>query len=181
MKIPLSPSLLCPDLEACSLNDIDIDELKAQGIDALLFDVDGTLCHFHGTKTDSRVKDTYELMKENFKTYIVSNALSRRRKLLEYYFGTPAVQTDIKKPFPEPFEEALLCLGVDKSKAAMIGDRYLMDVAGANNAGIYSIKVKCIDLMQEPITTTLIRGIESALVGIYRFLGYDKGKSHKSN
>jgi HAD superfamily phosphatase (TIGR01668 family) len=177
----LSPHILLPDLEADSLNEINIKLLKDYGIEALLFDVDGSITSFHANKVNERVRKAYDTLKTNFQCYIISNSSDERRKKLEGYFGAPAVQTRIKKPNEAPYLEALLALGISPSKAAMIGDRYLTDIAGANNVGIYSIKVRCLDLMSEPLSISLVRGLENALVGSYRFFGYSNGKPHKAN
>jgi HAD superfamily phosphatase (TIGR01668 family) len=174
------PKYSIPDFNVESLNEIDIDELKKLGIEALFFDVDGTICKFHGTSVDESVREAFNNLKVKFQVYIISNADEERRAKLEIYFGIPAVQTDSKKPGRGPFEEAMNAVKInDPKRCAMIGDRYFTDVFGANKMGMYSIKVKCLDLRSEPILISLARGAENLLVNLYTHLGYSNGKTHK--
>jgi hypothetical protein len=47
----------------------------------------------------------------------------------------------LRKPSPTPFRLVVQAMGVDPEAALMVGDQHLTDVAGANRAGIRSVKV----------------------------------------
>ena len=49
----------------------------------------------------------------------------------------------------------------------MIGDRLLTDIAGANIAGMKTLKVEPLNRWSEPFAHTLVRGFESLVLGFY--------------
>jgi len=164
----LRPCYLTPDLEVASIANINPDFLESIGIKGLAFDVDLTLAGYKKTKVDLIVANVFTELIKRFESYIVSNTNPERKRKLEEYFGLPAVQTHVKKPFPEPFEEALERLGTEPAETAMIGDRPLMDIAGANRVGMYTIKAGPLRLISEPKHHTLIRIIETSFLRFYQ-------------
>ncbi len=127
-----------------SVFDIDYDRLWAAGVRALLFDLDNTL----GRRRSRRLGDEarallHSLERRGFKVGILTN---RRRgeaggsaAELAREFTTLDVA---RKPHRAGFARVLAELGQPPSAAAMIGDRRLTDILGANRSGIYSIRVK---------------------------------------
>lgn len=164
----LRPKYLIPRLEVNNLNDIEIENLKKEGIKSLIFDVDNTLCGFKETSIDESIKPAFRRLTSEFNSCILSNTSPERRIQLESYFELPAIQTSIKKPNPGAFLEALKYLKTDSLETAMIGDRLLTDIAGANMAGLYTIKVKPIKWSSEPINHSAIRGIETFILRFYQ-------------
>ncbi|MBR9676734.1 YqeG family HAD IIIA-type phosphatase [Candidatus Woesearchaeota archaeon] len=163
----LKPSLITPDLKVSNIAEIDVDALLELGIEAVIFDVDNTLCHYHGTQIDQRVAKKVDELRSEFKTCILSNANSSRTDEVEQYFNIPVIRSDFKKPSPESFRQALSTLGAKPYETVMIGDRLLTDIAGANRVGIYTIKVDPLHMRSEPLHHTVVRGVERFLLDFY--------------
>ena len=155
---------IAPKMETESIAYLDVKRLHELGIRGVILDVDNTMTRFHGTSVDEAVTQNLERIKSGFATCIISNSTTERRRKLEDYFGLPVVQSSVKKPNSEPFYEALKLLGTDASETCMIGDRLLTDIAGANRAKIYSIKVPALHLLSEPPTIWMARTFEQLML-----------------
>lgn len=83
-----------PTWRRASIRDIDRDELAAEGIRAMVWDVDGTLMAHHATEVDAALRDALEasLADDRFRHAIVSNCqLPRFRELGEMFPGIPVI------------------------------------------------------------------------------------------
>ncbi|MBI2141257.1 HAD-IA family hydrolase [Candidatus Woesearchaeota archaeon] len=159
----LHPDYLEPDCEVRAISCLDADELKGEGIKALIFDADQTICGWHGTSVDGRVADAFANLTSSFSSCLLSNAPTERRNELHGYFGIPVVDTPIKKPMAGAFKAALELLKTQPHETAMIGDRLLTDITGAKALGIYTIKVHPLYPFREPWRVMLARGFENML------------------
>jgi len=173
--------LLDPDIEIDSIADLTLEKLDKEGterehrrkpkkrIQALAFDIDNTLCGYRGTSIDERIRPQFEVLRGRFgdRMCIISNTDQRRRAQLEEYFGMHVVQSAVRKPRAEPFLEALEYLRTSAEETAMIGDRLLTDIAGANRAGFYSIKVRPLHPRSEPLNIRIARFLENAVLRFY--------------
>ena len=72
------------------------------------------------------------------------------------------------KPHPDKLFHAMKAAGVSPSQTVMIGDRTLMDVYAARNAGVYAILVEPLDPKSDPFGIKIARGIERLLSPINR-------------
>ena len=161
----LSPKNFLPKIEVDSIAYIDIAYLEKLGIKGLIFDVDNTLCGYRGNSVDETVKENFELLKNRFNTCIVTNTDEERRKSLEKGFGIKVVQNKKKKPSPWPYLDAMNYMKTLPKETAMIGDRYLTDVVGANKLGIHSIRVKPLYPETSPLAIKLARAFEEVWYG----------------
>lgn len=75
----------------------------------------------------------------------------------------PAGLRPIRKPHADLVRYAVRRLGVETSEAAMVGDQYWTDVAGANLAGVRSIKVPALIPSSFPATIRFFQAVESVL------------------
>jgi predicted HAD superfamily phosphohydrolase YqeG len=72
--------------------------------------------------------------------------------------------TPLRKPSAELIDVALDELGVERGRRAfMVGDQYFTDIAGANLAGIGSIKVRTVRPDTFPLTVRCLQGVERCL------------------
>ncbi|MFH2021319.1 MAG: HAD-IIIA family hydrolase [archaeon] len=150
-----------PHLSLKDITEIDMDYLKEQGIDTLLFDADNTLYKHHEYKiSDPRIDEAFQILARNFNIAIVSNNNSPdgRKKLNDYFskyaeengLAIYVVQTTIKKPSDAPFDEAMEHYGTIAERTGMVGDNTLTDIVGANHRGLkLSIKVEPLSLGKE--------------------------------
>ena len=166
-----------PTWRVRSLAEVTPAFLRANGVRALIWDVDGTLCGDRRRELISESADPFRalLADEGLRHAILSNASEQRFLQLgemfptlpilrgyalrgELLFRKIARGTDcwtkeelaarlaagahvVRKPSAELMELALRELACTKDEAVMIGDQYLTDVAGANLAGVRSIKL----------------------------------------
>lgn len=162
------PRNLTPKLEVGGVADLSAEHLAGLGVRALIFDVDNTLCSFHGRGIDETLDEAMKKLCARFKCCILSNTPSMKRiEELKEFFPLPVADSIIKKPSPEAFGAALKFLGTKPSETAMVGDRLLTDIAGANNLGILSIKVKPLRPETEPAGLKVVRFLESTLLALY--------------
>ena len=90
--------------------------------------------------------------------------LTHRVEEWSHDIGVDAVgAVALRKPSAELVREAIRVLGCDPIGVVMIGDQYLTDIAGANLAGIRSIKVPTLDRASFPIAVRAAQQLEAIL------------------
>ena len=137
---------------ADSVFDINYDRLRTLGVRALLFDLDNTLGR-RGSKSlgDGARELLHELEQHGFRVGILTNRKRRRADELAAALAREFTILDVaRKPSRKGYASVLAQLGETPAAAAMIGDRRLTDVLGANRSGIYSIRVKGFRKRMEP-------------------------------
>ena len=136
-------NILKPDLIVKNIHEIDYAQLKAQGIKALLLDIDDTLIPRQVHDVSPQVLEWVVARKEQgFKLCLTSNSRHPMRvNNIGEALHLPAMSLGFK-PLPFAFWRSLKTLNVKPEEAAMIGDQLFMDILGANLVGIYSIFVK---------------------------------------
>ncbi len=155
----LRPLYFSPRKEVKSIADISVSELRDAGIQGLIFDVDNTLYKYHGVQVEKQLEGRFNELRDGFRTCILSNTNDISQKKLESYFRMPVINTKIRKPRPEPYQEAMRYLQTTAQQTAMIGDRLLTDIVGANRLGILTIKVDPVDIWSEPLPIILGAGL----------------------
>jgi HAD superfamily phosphatase (TIGR01668 family) len=197
----LKPTIHLPDVRA-----IDEKFLAEHQVEALIWDVDGTLMAHHYMTVAPEFQSTLNRIAErsDVKQVILSNCGETRfvelgrifpemavlkayrsggEVLLRTLLGGVERWTDqngtslsrpaealepLKKPSAELIEFALAHAGQPpRERVFMVGDQYFTDIAGANLAGIRSIKVPTLARASFPFAVRSFQRIESAL---YRVL-----------
>ena len=149
-----------PNYNIESIYDIDIEELKNNGIKALFFDLDSTLMKSKSAKFSFKTVQFLNDLKSNFKLAIVTN-----NKNIEY-INKAKSQVDIpiysnaKKPNPKVLLLACEELNVEPKNTAMIGDRPLSDILGGINADMTTILVDSISKDEESPIVRFVRFLE---------------------
>jgi HAD superfamily phosphatase (TIGR01668 family) len=146
-----------------NINRIDTLELEKEGVKGIIFDVDNTLTLHDHTEIHPSVKDKFNHLTDKFKCVIFSNCNSTRYEELKTIFNIPIVDYGIKKPSPAGYKRALEILELKPSEAAMVGDRLLTDILGANALGIKSILINPFN-GPEPKAISIIRRLEKMRV-----------------
>jgi HAD superfamily phosphatase (TIGR01668 family) len=129
---------------ARSVFDVDYERLWDRGVRALLFDLDNTL----GRRGSKRLGDEArrllgDLQARGFRVGILTNRKRGPANELALELAKEFTVLDVaRKPHRAGFASLLAQLGQPPARAAMIGDRRLTDILGANRSGIYSIRVK---------------------------------------
>jgi HAD superfamily phosphatase (TIGR01668 family) len=128
-------------LYANSIYHIDLTELKARGIKAVIVDLDNTLVESNRPDaTPKLVSWLNEVRKLGFKVMIVSNNNKTRVSQFANPLNVPYIHA-ARKPLSLSFLKAMKILGVSKDETVVIGDQLLTDVLGGNRVGLYTILV----------------------------------------
>ena len=141
LAIPFRPTLLQTYIAVNQFLDIPIDQLKADGIQGVLIDADGTMGPHHARKfSQDIVEHVNKMIDSGLKVAIYTNAFENRF----YQFQNIAVVTDVPpKPDRRGFEKAMKSfLGLnDPNAVCMIGDNFITD-GGAGLAGMRFIHIR---------------------------------------
>ena len=139
--------LIRPDYIASSIQDIDVNHLVSKGIKALFIDLDGTVVVRGTYDVDPAI--TTMLRSQPLPVYIATNRpKSRDLKNLKdslHASGVIHPRGVAGKPFPSYFKQACSQHALRPHEVAMIGDRYIQDIMGANGAGLTTIVVYKLD------------------------------------
>ena len=190
-RIPILPVVATPDIR-----NIDWTDLYANhDIRGVLFDKDHTLTlpyahELHPAAAESLDRARKVFGERNVVLYSNSAGLrqydpeGREAEMLERELGVRVLRHKYKKPFvsDEVRAEVEDWFGVEASRLAMVGDRYMTDVVFGNRLGMMSVRVKpfieCrveVDAEgkkqkagRDPRTVRISRKLEEALVKGFR-------------
>ncbi len=157
-----TPEYMCP-----SFLSITPDFLLAEGISALLLDVDNTLIPYEVERPTEEVRAWLDLLKENgIRVAFVTN--NKKKRLREFADGLniPAYHLCCK-PSPHKLRRAIRTIGAKKTTTAMLGDQLLTDMLAAHLAGIRSYIVPPIKDRRGALTR-FKRWLEKPLVRRYQ-------------
>ncbi|XEC96771.1 YqeG family HAD IIIA-type phosphatase [Paenibacillus tarimensis] len=162
---------LLPDKIVKTIYEIDWKQLKKQGVQGIITDLDNTLV---GAKeplaTPELVLWLGEMQSRGFKVVIVSN----NSRLRVARFAEPLLIPFIhaaRKPAGRPFRKALEVLGLSAEQTVVIGDQMLTDVLGGRRMGLYTILVTPVAPNDEGIMTRVNRRIEKIALARLRKKG----------
>lgn len=135
-----------PSTYVNSILDIDLDELKNQGIKLIICDLDNTLVpHFRKFPTNSSIKFIESVKNHQFEFVIISNNTEKRVKFFAEKLGVKEDYiANAKKPFPKKtkkFLEEKFKGKYKNSEIVIIGDMIITDIFVANILRINSILV----------------------------------------
>lgn len=155
--------IFIPDIYQKSIYTINYQNLKERGIKCLLFDLDNTLVPAKASKSNEKLKEFFEELKQyGFKIYIFSNSPKKRVSIfaddlgIEYYASAT-------KPLKKKFLKIVYENDFDLSEIAIIGDQLLTDILGGNRVGITTILINPISV-KDGIQTFLNRVIEKIII-----------------
>lgn len=149
-----------PDYNLNKIYDIPSDELKEQGIMAILLDLDSTVMVSKSGRYLPETLQWFEKMGKDFKLAIVSNN-KNPEYLKKVVDATPfLVIGNACKPKTKGIFEALKTLDVKPNEAVMVGDRPLTDILAGKFAKTKTILVQSISYEQESLLVHLVRWLE---------------------
>ena len=159
--------LLKPKLRVNIITDIDVNDLKRKGIEALILDVDNTLIDLDHNILEGAEEWCNKLKEQDIKFCILSNSNKKEKvkkvaKLLDIpyiYFGA--------KPLKRGFKKAKEMLNLPFNELAIIGDQIFTDVIGGNRCKMYTILVEPIST-REIFITYIKRGLENKIIKQYK-------------
>lgn len=155
---------IIPQRRVESVLDLDIDELRAMNIEALLLDVDCTLKNYRATEVRPEVAKWLQgLRAAGIRMCLISNGRSERIRRFAEKYRLPFVSKACK-PLPFGCRQAVRRLGFDPQRTAMVGDQVFADVMAGRLAGLQTILVQPIHPEEEPWFTRLKRPLERVLL-----------------
>jgi HAD superfamily phosphatase (TIGR01668 family) len=135
-----------PNYVASSVLEINFKELKKSGVKCVAFDIDGTLTKNGSNEIDKDLAEELNNLLDKAgikKRYIASNS-KRSLKKIATSLGSIEIHQPKNtkgKPSREYFEHLIKKSGCKPNEVAMIGDRILQDVWGANKSGLTTVLV----------------------------------------
>ena len=134
---------LIPDRLYDRYGEITVAYLKSRGIRLLMSDLDFTLAAKSTRRPDDALRAWIaDLQAQGIEFVIVSNNRSGKR-VTEFCadLGVGS-QGHAGKPSTRGLDAAMARAGVDRTQAAMLGDKLLTDVLAARRAGVLSLMVE---------------------------------------
>ena len=152
--------ILKPDYNVESLFDIDFKELKSQGINAVLFDLDSTVMPSKSGEYPQKVIELLHSLKQNFVVAIISN--NKRKDYIDKVQSQSnfTVIGHANKPSPKIMQEFLKSVNITPQETVMIGDRPLTDILAGKLLGSKTTLVDSITKDTENKLTRFVRKLE---------------------
>jgi HAD superfamily phosphatase (TIGR01668 family) len=170
--------VFCPNEMTGSLLDIDLAELAARGIKALIIDLDNTLMGWDAEQMTVQMSDWVQAAKaKGFNICIASNGLGGRVRKVAETLDVLAVPKAIK-PRKRPFKQALRMLDARPDEVAVIGDQVFTDILGGNRMNCYTILINPIS-RRELRTTRFMRRVERRILRRLHKQGLVQDRSYK--
>lgn len=151
---------LKPDYNLKSIYDINLDELKQKGIQAMLFDLDSTLMASKTAYYEERTLNWLDNVRKDFFVAVVSNNhnpvyMEKVKNVTDFPIVFEARKPDIKiaKAFMEKYN-------LKGETTAFVGDRPLTDTLCGQRLGCTTILVDSISADREKPIVRLVRKLE---------------------
>ena len=132
--------IFVPDKYYQSIFSINYKALKQSGIKCLLFDLDNTIAPYKTLEPDTKVKELFANLSNDFKIIIISNSNKNRLRPFKEKLNVDTAYSS-KKPFKFKYKKILEIYKFKIDEIACIGDQLLTDILGANRMGFTSILV----------------------------------------
>ncbi len=156
-----------PEKYVESVYQIDLEKLKSEKIEALIFDIDNTLVPYYVPNANKRIKKLFSAIKaKGIKVGVLSNNNKNRVSIFCKELNIEYVHK-AGKPGVKGLGRLIKKLGVKNHRnTVIIGDQVFTDVLCGNRMGIHTILVKPVS-KKDAFGTWLKRGIESIVINLY--------------
>ncbi len=156
--------ILKPDYNVESLFDIDFEEIKNNGINAILFDLDSTLMPSKSGEYPQNVVDLLKYLNQNFIIAVISNNKHREYISKVQSQSNFNVIGNANKPSPKIMKEFLKSVNIKPEQTVVIGDRPLTDILAGKLLGAKTILVDSITKDKENKLTRFVRKLERLVI-----------------
>lgn len=152
-----------PDYNLKNVYDIDFNELKAQGIKCIMFDLDSTVMMSKSATFKQETLDWFNSFINDFEVAIISN--NKKNEYIENAskLAPCKVIGRANKPNPKIMRNYLQSINIKPEEAVMVGDRPLTDILAGKFLGCKTILVGSIN-PNENIPTKLVRALERSTI-----------------
>jgi hypothetical protein len=157
--------MLIPTRVVQSVKELDADELKAQGVKAIITDLDNTLVPWrHYEIAPGVIEWLAKLEVAGIKICIASNTIhTARLKQLADTMHIPFVER-VQKPRRGGFVRAMQLMNSRPADTAVFGDQLFTDVLAGNRLGLTTILIRPPLSKEEFISTQIVRYVENAVI-----------------
>ncbi|AEV95392.1 YqeG family HAD IIIA-type phosphatase [Pediococcus claussenii] len=165
--------------------DLSADDLKNNGVEAVLTDLDNTLIAWNNPDGTQELLDWFDMMRTaGIKVIVVSNNNHHRVQLAVEKFGLP-FESRALKPLTFGINKAIKHYQLDRKGVIMVGDQLITDMVSANMAEVRGVLVKPLvgsDAWNTRINRFLEQFIKIILKRKYPELKWNRGlKNNGSN
>lgn len=158
--------ILFPSQYLGSIFELKIEELLAQGIKGIIFDIDNTLVPYDEPEPTPAIIELFERIRASgIQITLVSNNTEDRVLRFNEKIKVFALHKS-RKPLPKSFNKALKLMNCKPHEAVIVGDQIFTDVLGGNVAKIPAILVVPVSDKDERITK-IKRGLEKKVIRYY--------------
>ncbi|QEH68905.1 YqeG family HAD IIIA-type phosphatase [Cellulosilyticum sp. ST5] len=158
---------LYPTVYVPSIYDLNLKQLKSEGVKGIIFDIDNTLVPYDEAEPNEEIIALFDqIRKEGFKITLVSNNTEDRVVKFNEKLKVFALHKS-QKPLTKNFKKALTLMNCQKKEAIIVGDQVFTDVYGGNKAGIKTILVQPVSEKDE-WKTKVKRGLEKKIIKSYQ-------------
>lgn len=163
----------CPHRLVPTVTEITPDDLRANGVEGVILDLDNTLVRWQKEEMSEEILAWLESLKEaGFQLCILSNSiLSRRSERIAERLGCPNVRK-ARKPSRSGFHRAMEAMGTTPETTAIVGDQMFTDILGGNRSGVYTIMVNPIHPHEFAYTRFVSRPPERFLLKLFKRRGH---------
>lgn len=154
---------LKPDYNLKNVYEINLEELKEQGIKCLMFDLDSTVMVSKSAKFLPETLEWFNTFLDKFEVAIISNNKNDEYISNANKIAPCKVIGRADKPNPKIMRMYLESVNVKPSEAVMIGDRPLTDILAGKLLGCKTILVGSIN-PSENVPTKLVRALERSTI-----------------
>jgi HAD superfamily phosphatase (TIGR01668 family) len=142
------------------ITDIDLDQLKNDGLKGIILDLDSTLIAPKAGVLTLEAEAWLTKARSQFKVAVVSN--NTKADYVEKVATLLAMPVigEACKPRRNGLRKALQLLDLKAEEAVLIGDRPLTDILGGQRAGMKTILVEPLKTMKELYIIRVLRKIE---------------------
>ncbi|WKX02348.1 YqeG family HAD IIIA-type phosphatase [Candidatus Mycoplasma mahonii] len=132
-----------PSIYVRSFKDVNISQLKRQGIKLFISDLDNTLVpHFTKLPNKDVIDFVNRLKSAEIEVVIMSNNTTKRTGLFAAKAGVKEFYGNAKKPFRKSAKEIMKKRDLKPSEVIMMGDQIIMDTLVSNLMNWESILVQ---------------------------------------
>ena len=165
--------VFCPHRVANSVTEIDAAQLKEQGIQGVILDLDNTLVSWAREDLSKEILDWIQSLRDNNLNFcLLSNSvISKRVDRVAQVFGCTNIRK-ARKPSRDGFHRAMKTMNTVSSSTAIIGDQMFTDIWGGNRVGIYTIMVKPMSRGEFIYTRYVSRPPERILLKYFKKRGH---------
>ena len=149
-----------PDYNLKRIYDIDLEDLRNQGIKGMLFDLDSTLMASKSAQYSKEILDWLSVVRKDFFIAVVSN--NHNKKYIEKVSAVSdfPLLFDAAKPKTQKVEAFLKQYNIKPEDCALVGDRPLTDIVCGQRLGCKTILVDSITADTEAKIVRFVRFLE---------------------